>query len=555
MEHFDSLLNHDDPTVANGPLDNLVLPVQEQYDVNCFPPSAAEIERVIRRLKNNKASGEDGLPAEVFKTCLPDISEWLQRIFANAWSSEETPQDWSEAILLPFFKKGDRSLCHNYRGISLIDLAGKIFAIILLNRFIQIRDSRTRPNQAGFRVGRGCVDQIFSLRLLLEHRYRYQQPTVTCFLDFAAAFDSVHRSSLWRILAADGVPSKLISLIKSFYLRTGNRVLVNGELSDRFETRTGVRQGCPLSPILFNFVIDWILKTSLEGFPGVAVSPHDTITDLDYADDIALFATSYTELQHVLSRIDTVSKSVGLKINAEKSKIFSSCIPDVEKIPVKVGDQSLEEVISFKYLGSTIRPNGQCVDEITARIDAARKAFFQLKKSLWSRREISLFTKIRVYKATVRTILMYSCETWPLRAEDERRLMVFDHWCLRIILRVRYTDRVSNEYVRRRCFNLPPITHNIRECRLRWAGHVLRKPDDEIVSVVIRGEPDANWRRKRGGQLKSWKDKFKEDLETVTGPAVFGLRRWNRDWLTIAKDLAGNRTQWRATTRDILEAS
>jgi hypothetical protein len=114
-----------------------------------------------------------------------------------------------------FFQEGRRSICQNYRGISLIDITGKIFAIILLNRFLRIRDSRTRPNQAGFRVGRGCIDQIFSLCLLLEHRNRYKQPTVTCFIDFAAVFYSVNRSSLWRKLEADKMPHKLTNLIKS----------------------------------------------------------------------------------------------------------------------------------------------------------------------------------------------------------------------------------------------------------------------------------------------------------------------------------------------------
>ncbi|CAE1331143.1 unnamed protein product [Acanthosepion pharaonis] len=94
-----------------------------------------------------------------------------------------------------FSKKDDRRLCSDYRGISLIDVAAKVLAVLLLRRFQGIRDLRTRPSQGGFRPGRGCVDQIFSLRHTLKQRWAYQQPTVLCFVDFAAAFDSVDRGS------------------------------------------------------------------------------------------------------------------------------------------------------------------------------------------------------------------------------------------------------------------------------------------------------------------------------------------------------------------------
>jgi hypothetical protein len=553
VEHFESLLNHGDPPSPNQYLDQPGT-TGEVYPSNCDPPTKLEIENIIKNLRANKAPGEDGLNPEIFKVCSSVISPWLFQIFTNVWASEEIPQDWREAVLIPFFKKGDKTICANYRGISLIDVACKIFSSLLLNRFLNFRDTRTRPNQAGFRPGRGCVEQIFSLRLILEHRSRYQQPTVTCFVDFAAAFDSIHRPSLWRIMEADGFPPKLLSLIKSFYSHPGNRVLVNGELSDRFETRTGVRQGCPLSPILFNFVIDWILKISVRDFNGVTVGPDTSITDLDYADDICVLANSYTELQHVLDKIDAVSRSVGLKINAGKTKLFSCCIPPEDKLPVQIEGATIEEVESFKYLGSNIRPNGQCVDEILSRINAARKVFFQLRKPLWSRREITLDTKIKVYKSAVRTILLYGCETWPLRQDDERRLSVFDHWCLRYILRVRYFHRITNDEIRRRCFNIPQLVDVIKQNRLRWAGHVLRRPEDEIVNISLRAEPDVGWKRRRGGQIKSWKDKFKSDLQHFTGPTTFGIRRWNRDWLSIASELAEDRLQWKAITRDILGA-
>ncbi len=124
-------------------------------------------------------------------------------MITKVWLCEAVPNNWSEAVLLPLFKKGDKRICSNYRGISLIDAAAKVYGIILVKRFQFERDQRTRPNQSGFRPGRGCTDQMHNL---LEQRWSFQQVTVMCFVDFASAFDSVDRDSLWRIMAADGMP-------------------------------------------------------------------------------------------------------------------------------------------------------------------------------------------------------------------------------------------------------------------------------------------------------------------------------------------------------------
>nr|VZI50017.1 unnamed protein product [Spirometra erinaceieuropaei] len=429
--------------------------------------NSAKVERwlanAIRKLRNNKAPGEDGIFAEIFKSCVDTLAPWLHEVTERAWRNEVVPDDWGLGILVPILKKGDKTRCENYRGISLIDVAAKIFAIVLLRRFQSVRDSRTRPNQAGFRAGRGCADQIFTLRRILEFRHSYQQPTAVCFVDFAAEFDSVHRESLWRIMALDGVPAKIIAMIKAYYRSTTARVLVRNNFSQPFGIRSGVRQGRILSPILFNYAIDWILGRALRVSDSVEFEPGHRLTDLDYADDIALLASSFGDLQSMASRVNEVAKSVGLSINAGKTKVFSSCIPDQEKAPLGIDGCQLEEVDSLKYLEARLLPNGQSKDDIVSRIDAARWVFSSLRKCLWNGRDLSIATKIRVYRASVRSVLLYGCECWALRVADERKLEVFDHHCLRIILRVKLTDFVSNEIVRARCYNIARITQAIQE--------------------------------------------------------------------------------------------
>nr|VZH91264.1 unnamed protein product [Spirometra erinaceieuropaei] len=297
------------------------------YAVPCDPPSEGEVADTTRKLRNNKAPGEYGIPAEIFKSGVDTLAPWLH-----------------EAV----------------------------------------RDSRTRPIQAGFRAGRGCAGQIFTLRRILEFRHSYQQSTAVCFIDFVAAFDSVHRESLWRIMAQDSVPAKIIAMIKAYYRSTTLRVLVCNNLSQPFGIRSGVRQGCVLSPILFNYAIEWILgRAQHEGDGGEFASGH-RLTDLNYADGIALLASSFGDLQSMVSRVNEVAKSVGLSINAGKTKVFSSCIPDQEKVPLGIDGCQLDEVGSFKYPGARLMPNGRIKEDIVSRIDAARWVFSSLHKCLWN---------------------------------------------------------------------------------------------------------------------------------------------------------------------------
>nr|VZH90215.1 unnamed protein product [Spirometra erinaceieuropaei] len=167
-------------------------------------------------------------------------------------------------------------------------------------------------------------------------------------------------------MALDGVPAKIIAMIKAYYRSTTARVLVRNNLSQPFGIRSCVRQGCILSPILFNYAIDWILGRAPRESDGVEFSPGHRLTDLDYADDIALVASSFGDLQSMVSRVNEVAKSVGLSINAGKTKVFSSCIPDQEMAPLGIDGCQLEEIDSFKYLGARLLHNGQSKDDIVS---------------------------------------------------------------------------------------------------------------------------------------------------------------------------------------------
>nr|VZI13084.1 unnamed protein product [Spirometra erinaceieuropaei] len=173
-------------------------------------------------------------------------------------------------------------------------------------------------------------------------------------------------------MALDGVPAKIIAMIKAYYRSTPAKVLVRKNPSQPSGIRSDVRRGWIRSPILFNYPIDGILERAVHEGDGVEFAPGHRLTELSYADDVVLLASSFGDLQSMVSRVNEKAKSVDLSINAGKTKAFSDCIPDQEKAPLGINGCQLEEVDSFKYLRTRLLPNGQNKDDIVSRIDAAR---------------------------------------------------------------------------------------------------------------------------------------------------------------------------------------
>ncbi|KAK2716219.1 hypothetical protein QYM36_010709 [Artemia franciscana] len=130
------------------------------------PPSASEILNTIKQIKNYKPPGEDGLPPEIYKASPHVVVQQLETLFSLIWEKKTFPSDWKVSVIIPVFKKGEKYDSRNYRGISLMHMATKVFAMIMLKRFEEARDERTRENQCRFRRGRGCTDQTFTHRLV-----------------------------------------------------------------------------------------------------------------------------------------------------------------------------------------------------------------------------------------------------------------------------------------------------------------------------------------------------------------------------------------------------
>jgi len=156
------------------------------------------VEKAIQKLKNNKAPGADGIVAEMMKLGPAELILTLHQLFVKIWEDETVPDEWTKSLICTIFKKGDHSMCSNYRGISLLSVPGKVFGLIILEGMRAGIERKLRENQGGFRSGRGCVDtcKIFCLRMLIEKCVEFQLQGLAIFVDFKAAFESIHRPSM-----------------------------------------------------------------------------------------------------------------------------------------------------------------------------------------------------------------------------------------------------------------------------------------------------------------------------------------------------------------------
>ncbi|RUS86850.1 hypothetical protein EGW08_005387 [Elysia chlorotica] len=327
--------------------------------------------------------------------------EVLNRPPSTAEADIHFAEDWTEGIIVKIPKKGARSDCNNWRGITLLSIPSKILSKIIIQRISKAVDQKLRNEQAGFRKGRGCCDQIFTLRNIIEQCTEWQRQLYINFVDLMKAFDSIHRDSLWRILCAYGIPEKIVLIIKSFYSNFRCRV---GNSSTSFEVKTGVRQGCVMSALLFNITIDWVMiRTTEDKSRGIRWNLFSTLEDLDFADDLALLSHTHNHMQEKTARLSNFAQQVGLKINKKKTEVMMLNISN--QSPIEVNGENLPTTEEFTYLGSKVRHDGGAGTDIQSRLSKARNSFRMLN-NVWRSSQYKVKTKaiseLRAFHPTIR---------------------------------------------------------------------------------------------------------------------------------------------------------
>ena len=163
------------------------------------------------------APGIDQVSAELVRAGGDTLLQRLLSLLKLIWHTERIPSAWKKAIIVPILKKGGSQECKNYRGISLLSVISKVFMKIIQSRLQEHHGQTSREEQTGFRPHRGCVDQMFTIRQLMEETIRCGKRTTIVFIDFKSAFDCIHWPTLWKALETEHIPDKIIRLLKATY--------------------------------------------------------------------------------------------------------------------------------------------------------------------------------------------------------------------------------------------------------------------------------------------------------------------------------------------------
>ena len=219
--------------------------------------SMEEFQEVLKRVKNGKAVGHDSIPNEILKS--PLIGEVLIKFFNKCFTSGLVPDEWSKSLIMPLLKgrNKDSTKLNNYRGISLLPHIYKIYTGLLNQRLTVYLESNglMADEQNGFRKGRACIDHIYTLTTIIKNRKLANKSTFCCFVDMAKAFDSVDRNCLLHQCLKYGIGGNLYRSLMAIYNKTICSVVIDNKFGTWFRTKSGVKQGDTLSPLLFHYML------------------------------------------------------------------------------------------------------------------------------------------------------------------------------------------------------------------------------------------------------------------------------------------------------------
>ena len=212
--------------------------------------------------------------------------------------------DWKRSVFILIPKKGNAKERSKYGTLALMSHASKAMLKILQARLQQYVNRELPDVQAGFRKGRETRDQIASICWIIEKAREFQKNMYFCFIDYAKAFDCVDHKKLWKILQKMGIPDHLTCLLRNLYAGQEVTVRSGHGTTDWFQIGKGVRQGCILSPCLFNFYAEYIMRNAGldEAQAGIKIARRN-INHLRYADNTSLMAESEEELKTLLMKV------------------------------------------------------------------------------------------------------------------------------------------------------------------------------------------------------------------------------------------------------------
>ncbi len=471
-------------------------------------PTIQEVQQAIKSLKGRSAPGYDGMLPVLLKKGGHSVITWMHRLLVACWRSETVPDDWRKLLITAIHKKGSTQDLNNYRGIALLSAASKVYSLLILRRIQEPLHARILATQSGFIPERGTADHLFNIRQIGSFAKSHDKNVYAIFIDLKKAYDSVDREALWKVLEAYDLPPKINRILQNLYDGNQAAVKLRGKKSEWFPLNSGVKQGCVISPLLFNVFIDAVARLAFDSAieergirkrgvrlmvdiggslydPRKADDYNYIINHLLYADDLVILAASLEDAQILLTTFAGVCNKFGLTINGDKTEwlVFGRRAQSTQD-SISLNSDTLRRVDQAKYLGAEITSDSSIEAEVLARLTKARGVFFGGYKKIFASNLMPRRLKIELFKVLVLPVLFYGAESWDVTDRQLRPVNTFLHMCLRRIFRVSLKDHVNTKILQdeARIYDAELI---LRVKRLLWLGHMERRNHTNICKHLL----------------------------------------------------------------------
>jgi Reverse transcriptase (RNA-dependent DNA polymerase) len=494
-----------------------------------------EVKAAIKQMKNKKAAGPDNIEAEFLKLLDNEGIVWITDVFNKIYNSGYIPDKWlqSEFIALP--KKPGAKRCEEYRTISLMSHMLKLFLKVIHRRIYKKCEEQISHNQFGFMNAVGTREALFGVQVLFQRCRDVNCDVYACLIDYEKAFDRVQHQKMINILKDADIDDKELRIISNLYWNQTACMRLDGERTEQVKILRGVRQGCILSPLIFNMYSEKIFNEALNGVEEGVLLNGVRLNNIRYADDTIVMADSLDGLQTLMDRITQYSQQYGLNINVQKTKQMIISKKPINGAHLYISGIRIERVKQYCYLGTIINEQWDNVQEIKCRIGKA-KAVFNKMSAIFKSHHLSLETKIRHLRCYVFSVLLYGVESWTLTEATTKKLEAFEMWLYRRILKIPWTAHTTNKEVLQRMKKDQEIVYTIKRRKLEYLGHVMRNQDRySLLQSIMQGK--IKGKRGPGRRRVSWL----RNLRTWFGKTSAELFRAATNKVIIANMIANIR--------------
>ena len=509
LNHFETL--HSEHTLTKKQDEILELLETSEKTKNKFDEldtniTENELFTATKKLKTKKAVYSDKIRNEMIKSSADILKTGFLKIFNKILKTGEFPEVWTEGLISPIHKSGNTLDTNNYRGICVSSCMGKLFCSILNTRLMNFVNNKKiiHPSQIGFMPGNRTADHALTLKTLHD---TFVKPTnsgkiYACFVDFRKAFDSVWHQGLFYKLLKNKIGGLFYDLIKNMYSNTKCAIKISNNRTPFFQYKKGVRQGCILSPILFNLYINEIPTLFENTLSDPFILPNGTkINSLLYADDLVILSRSKSGLQNCLDQLHQWCTMWLMQVNTKKTKIMIFQKHNSKQplnLKFHIGDKLIETTKEYTYLGLKLTQNGNFKAAQQQLSEKALHALYKIKKKL-DFHKLTPKLALKIFDSIISPILLYNSEVWGAYEKDN-----LNKWETSDIEKVNLRFCKLYLGVNKKASNVAcrgelgkyPLLLTIKKNIINYLKHISQLPEDKVVKQTLNMSKDLRLNKK-----------------------------------------------------------